>query len=62
MPDKPPKGDCRKIWKWVLASIPNGLWIRKVSVKNAEEERGAEPSEPMDAPPETPTPGPVGSG
>jgi hypothetical protein len=60
MPDKPSKEDSRRMWERVLSSIPHGLKVRKISVTTADEERAASVSESMEAPPETPTPGPVG--
>jgi hypothetical protein len=60
MPDKPAKEDSRRLWERVLSSIPHGLKVRKISVTTSDEERAASVSGPMDGPPETPTPGPVG--
>jgi hypothetical protein len=60
MSDKPSKEDSRRMWKRVLSSIPHGLKVRKISVTTTDEERAASLSGPMEAPPETPTPGPVG--
>ena len=60
MPDKPSKEDSRRVWERVLSSIPHGLKVKTISVTAADEKRAASLSEPMEAPPETPTPGPVG--
>ena len=60
MPDKSSKEDSRRVWERVLSSIPHGLKVRTISVKDTNEDRAASLSAPTEAPPETPTPGPVG--
>ena len=60
MPDKPPKEDRLGLWKRVLSSIPHGLKIRAVSVRGTGDKKAEEFPEPMEPPPETPTPGPFG--
>ena len=59
MPDKLSKEDCRKVWERLLSSIPHGLRVRTISVTAANEKRATSLSEPVEAPPETLTPGPV---
>lgn len=60
MPDKLPKEDSHRIWERVLSSIPHGLKVRAVTVKSAGEEQTGAPPDPMEQPPEEPTPGPFG--
>ena len=60
MPDKPPKEDSRRMWERVLSSIPHGVKVRTISVKGDGKKTPEAIPDPVEAPPEPPTPGPFG--
>ena len=60
MPDKPRKEDSHRMWERVLSSIPHGVKVRAISVKTDKEKKPEALPDPMELPPETPTPGPFG--